>query len=273
MFIKAKGYTKAEIERFRILQQTCFEIQTELAAELREGVSEREVAGELFQRYRKAGAGNFFHLPVALFAERTGLPGRWGIGSFYPRNVKLKRGDAVILDGAPLFDGFMVDTSYSFAFGANAKHAEMMRSLLEQRTRIHDAVNQNQSFREIAQRVADDCEVLGYEGVHEKHPGEVLGHRAVRVRGPQGWRLRGSDGASLSWFLVKSAQARYLPKQSPLWNRNASSDHAPTEGLWLVEPHFACDTFGAKWEEILVIEKGGAHWLEDEPPHVREWSG
>ena len=272
MFIKSKGFSSSELDRFRSLQQTCFGIQSQLATELQAGVSEREIASELFDRYRRAGAGNFFHLPVVLFGERTGLPGRWGIGKFYPRDVKLEPGDAVILDGAPLFDGFMLDTSSSFAFGSNPKHDEMMRSLLVQRTKIHDAVNRNLSFVEIAQAVADDCKSLGYEGVHEKHPGEVLGHRAVRVRGPQGWRLRGSDGASLSWFLMKSAQAKYSAKQSPLWNRSASSDHAPTDGLWLVEPHFAGPEFGAKWEEILVIEGGRARWLEDEPPHVQKWA-
>lgn len=273
MFIKSKGYSTAELDRFRSLQTTCFRIQTELAQELEEGVTEREVAVELFARYRKAGAGNFFHLPVTLFGDRTGLPGRWGIGKFFPRDVRLAKGDAVILDGAPLFDGFMVDTSYSFAFGQNSKHDEMMNSLLVQRTKICDAVNRKASFLEIAQGVANDCAALGYEGVHEKHPGKVLGHRALRVRGPQGWRLRGSDGASLSWFLMKSAQARYLPNQSPLWNRETTSDHAPTEGLWMVEPHFANEQFGAKWEEILVVEKDRAYWLEEAPPHVREWGG
>jgi hypothetical protein len=272
MFIKSKRFTNRELDTFRSRQQTCFQIQTELASELREGVTEKEIAAALFTRYRKAGAGNFFHLPVALFGDRTGLPGRWGIGKFYPRDNRLKQGDAVILDGAPLFDGFMVDTSYSFCFGTNSKHDDMMRSLLDQRTKIEEAVNQKRSFLEIAQGVADDCSALGYEGVHEKHPGEVLGHRAVRVRGPQGWRLRGSDGASLSWFLMKSAQAKRLPRQSPLWNRRPASDHPPTDGLWLVEPHFAADDFGAKWEEILVIEGGRARWLEDEPPHVRAWA-
>lgn len=272
MFIKAKGFSKTEIDRFRWLQQTCFGIQVELAGELEAGVTEKEVAVELFKRYRKAGAGNLFHLPVVLFGERTGLPGRWGIAKFFPRDVELKQGDAVILDGAPLFDGFLLDTSYSFSFGSNPDHDLMMRSLLLQREKIHEAVNRNLSFLEIAQGVADDCDTLGYEGVHEKHPGAVLGHRSVRVRGPQGWRLRGSDGASLSWFLMKSAIARYRPEQSPLWNRGPSSDHAPTDGLWLVEPHFASAGFGAKWEEILIIEQGEARWLEDDPPHLREWA-
>ena len=272
MYVKASGFSAAELDRFRDLQRACFAIQTELAAELQAGVTERQVASELFRRYRKIGAGNFFHLPVALFGARTGLPGRWGIGHFFPRDVALEPGDAVILDGAPMIGGFLLDTSYSFSFGARPAHAEMMRSLLDEREKIRAAVDAGHSFRRIAQDVADRCQALGYEGVHEKHPGRVLGHRGVRVRGPQGWRLRGSDGVSLGWFLAKSALARTLPRQSPLWNREASSEHAPTDGLWMVEPHFAADGFGAKWEEILVIEDGRARWLEDAPPHVREAS-
>jgi Xaa-Pro aminopeptidase len=87
MFIKSKRFTTAELDRFKTLQETCFGIQVELAGELEPGMSEREVAVELFQRYRAAGAGNFFHLPVALFGPRTGLPGRWGIREFFPRDV------------------------------------------------------------------------------------------------------------------------------------------------------------------------------------------
>ncbi len=268
MFIRAKNFSDTELDQFRRLQRTCFQIQETLAGELQEGVTEKEVAEELFRRYHAAGAGNFFHLPVALFGERTGLPGKWGIVKFFPRDIALKDGDAVILDGAPLFDGFMVDTSYSFCFGHDQDHDAMMGHLLDQRGKIKAAVNAGQSFSAIAEQVRSDGAALGYESAHEKHPGEVLGHRALRVRGPQGWRLRGSDGASLSWFLMKIGQSKYLANQSPLWNRSDASDHAPTDGLWMVEPHFANGRFGAKWEEILVIQAGHAEWLDEGVPHV-----
>ena len=266
MFIKTKGFSATELDQFLTLQRTCFRIQTEMARELEVGVTEKSVARELFRRYRAAGAGNFFHLPVVLFGERTGLPGRWGIGNFFPRDTALKEGDAVILDGAPIFDGFMIDTSLSFSFGDTPAHDEMMASLLVQRHKIRDAVNSGASFLSIAEGVAADCAALGYEGVHEKHPGAVLGHRALRLRWPRGWRLRGADGVALSWFLMKIGLSRFFARQSPLWSRHATSDHAPTDGLWMVEPHFSNGEFGAKWEEILVIEGGEARWLDDTPP-------
>lgn len=272
MFIKAKGFDAGELVRFRELQKICFDIQAKMASELEAGLTERAVAQELFRRYRAAGAGNFFHLPVVLFGARTGLPGQWGIGKFYPREVELKEGDAVILDGAPMFDGFMLDTSYSFAFGDNPAHDAMMGHLLKQREAIRDAVNAGKTFLQVAEDVASDCAALGYEGVHEKHPGAVLGHRAIRVRGPQGWRLRGADGAALGWFLLKVAQSKFFARQSPLWNRNPAGNHAPTDGLWMVEPHFSSGDFGAKWEEILIIEDGKARWLQDDPPHVPRWA-
>jgi hypothetical protein len=46
MFIKARGFSKSELDRFRSLQKTCFGIQAELAAELQPGVSERGSPGD-----------------------------------------------------------------------------------------------------------------------------------------------------------------------------------------------------------------------------------
>jgi len=34
-------------------------------------------------------------------------------------------------------------------------------------------------------------------------------------------------------------------------------------GLWAVEPHIGSKTFGAKFEEILVVTTHGAQWLSE----------
>jgi len=213
-------------------------------------------------------------LPVVLFGERTALPGNFTVGKFFPKSRSLKKGDSVIMDSAPLFKGYMVDTSYSFCFGENPEHKKMMAHLAKYRDEICDAVNNGETFKAIADKVFDDITAMGYEPVHTKHPGEVLGHRAIKtVDVPFTARLQGFDALSLGWFILKVRLANSgLGKESPLWNGLKTSNHKPHDGLWLVEPHAGLGDVGAKWEEILVIENGKAYWLDDETPHVKQWA-
>ena len=273
MFVKTRNFSPAALERFRRLQQQSFAILERAAASLEGGETEKDVARGLVRDFRAAGVKSFFHLPVVLFGERTALPGDWSIGSFFPTSRALADGDSVILDAAPLFDGYLVDTSYSFCFGENAAHRDMMVNLSGFRDRICADVNEGRSFKAIADDVARDIRDMGYEAVHTKHPGEVLGHRAVKTpRLPFTWRLSGFDAPSLGWFILKGKAARRgLSRSAPTWNGHPESDHAPHDGLWLVEPHAGAGPVGAKWEEILVIHRGRAEWLDNDPPHVRQW--
>lgn len=228
----------------------------------------------LVKRYRASGAGSFFHLPVVLFGERTALPGDWSLGKFFPRSRSLEPGDSVILDAAPLFDGYLVDTSYSFCFGDSAEHRRMMQHLALYRDSVPAAINSGATFKQVATEVLDTMTAAGYEPAHTKHPGEVLGHRAVKTPNfPFQLRLKGFDAVSLTWFKLKDGLAtKRLGRRSPLWNTQEASNHTAHDGLWLVEPHAGGNGVGAKWEEILVIKESQASWLDDSPPHVRQWA-
>lgn len=273
MLIKSKNFTAAELSHFLELQRISFSILEDMGASLEEGVTERDVARTLVRKYRDAGATSFFHLPVTLFGARTALPGDWKIGKFYPKDLPLKAGDSVILDASPLFGAYMVDTSYSFCFGKSDAHKNMMRALAPFRNSVCDSVNLGRNFAAIASDVERSMHENGYEPVHTKHPGEVLGHRALKTATlPFTWRIRGFDGLSLGWFILKGrAAASGIGRENPTWNSQSVSDHPPHDGLWLVEPHAGAGVTGAKWEEILVIERGRARWLDDDPPHVRQW--
>jgi Xaa-Pro aminopeptidase len=272
--VKTHNFSKTSLAQFRDLQHMSFSILEETAASLTGGETEKEVARTLVQRYRAAGADSFFHLPVVLFGERTALPGDWTVQHFFPKTKTLEPGDSVILDAAPLFKGYLVDTSYSFCFGDNDEHRAMMQHLAQYRDSVAAAINNRDTFKIVADRVLETMTTAGYEPVHSKHPGEVLGHRAVKMPNlPFQLRLQGFDAVSLSWFRLKDRLARSgWGRHSPLWNTRETSDHETHDGLWLVEPHAGLGSIGAKWEEILVIEDGEASWLDDSPPHVRQWA-
>jgi Xaa-Pro aminopeptidase len=273
MLVKYKDFSPKMLEEFKRLQTLSFSILEQMAGELTEGVTEKEVARELVKRYRANGFKAFFHLPVVLFGERTALPGNWKLGNFFPKSRTLAKNDAVIMDSAPLSKGFLVDTSYSFCFGENQVHQKMMADLAEYRSSILAAVNQGETFKKIADDVHSKIIHMGYEPVHNKHPGEVLGHRAVKTANlPFRWRLQGFDGLTLGWFKLKGELSKGMFKaKNPTWNQSPQSDHAPYDGLWLVEPHAGLGDVGAKWEEIMVIQNGKAHWLDDDVPHMRQW--
>lgn len=274
MIVKTHNFSESALSRFRELQRLSFSILEETAAGLLGGETEKEVAHALVKRYRGAGAGSFFHLPVVLFGERTALPGDWSLGKFFPKSGALEAGDSVILDAAPLFDGYLVDTSYSFCFGDSAEHRTMMQHLAQYRDSVPASINNGATFKRVATEVQDTMTAAGYAPAHTKHPGEVLGHRAVKTPNlPFQLRLKGFDAVSLSWFKLKDGLAtKRLGRRSPLWNTHEASDHQAHDGLWLVEPHAGRGVVGAKWEEILVIKDGQASWLEDSPPHVRQWT-
>jgi Xaa-Pro aminopeptidase len=270
---KTRNFSEAELARFRELQRLSFSILTEEARKLEPGMSEREVGRRLVKTYYKHGVKSFFHLPVVLFGERTALPGDWTVAQFFPKKRSVAEGEAVIFDCAPIFGEYLVDTSFSFCLGDNAEHREMMRNLASFRTSAPKAVNEGQSFKTITETVNAQIAAWGYEAVHPKHPGNVLGHRAMKLpRLPFTWRNQGFDALSLNWFYANEFAARAHLARSPLWNGTRTSDHAPYDGLWLIEPHAGKGAVGAKWEEILVIQDGHARWLDDDVPHVRQWS-
>jgi len=273
MIVQTDKFSDADIARFRERQQTSFNILEKAATRLVGGETEKDVAHQLVKDYYASGAASFFHLPVVLFGDRAGLPGDWSIGKFYPKKKTLQDSESVILDASPIYDGYLVDTSFSFCFGENEAHREMMIHLSHYRKSILSAVNKGDELKQIASSVINRMEENGYQPAHTKHVGEVLGHRAIKIKKfPIQPRIKGFDALAISWFNIKDKLAMSgLGNQSPLWNTLKSSEHRAHDGLWLVEPHAGKDDVGAKWEEIMVIENGQGRWLEDTPPHVRQW--
>ncbi len=270
--IQFDGFTDAQLEHFRRWQAVSYDVLGEVASRVEPGVTERDATRWAMKAYRREGADRFFHLPVALFGERTALPEPWSTESFWPTDRVLEPGDPIVLDASPIFDGYVVDTSISFNSTPSAVHESAMADDLVYRGTILDAVRAGATFREIALDVDADLTGRGDRNCHGLHPEAVLGHRAVRIIDPGAAPPAdpsGFDATVLGWFIegIVAAQAHGAP--SPTWNDRPTSDHRPVPGLWAVEPHLARGDVGVKWEELLVVEDDDAYWLDDDVPHLR----
>lgn len=274
MSITYKYFNEEELANFKSYQQQSFKTLESVAAQLEEGVTEIQAARMMRKAFHLQGVHTYFHVPVALFGERTAYPGKFGQLEALATDKTLKKGMPVILDAAPIYNGYVVDTSYATTFGDNALYRELHPKLQAFREQILQQVKERRSFKTIELHVNSMIEALGAENCHRKHIGEVLGHRVYKAS-DRFWNritIRQLSVRHVSWLLWKSVAAlKQWQDDSPNWNHRRTSDHKPFPGLWAVEPHFAVDGVGVKFEEIMVITDDDAYWLDDDLPHVRYW--
>jgi Xaa-Pro aminopeptidase len=272
--IKINGYNTEELGRFQHFQKLSYEILESTAQDLQVGTSEKEATRMLRKAFHLAGAHNYFHVPVALFGERSAYPGEFGAFEALPTDRVLKEGDTFILDAAPIFDGYTVDTSCAYNFSNSDVFRKLDQELPTLRRLIKNRIDEDGTFQQIAWEVDNYIRDRGYENCHKKHIGAVLGHRVTKADSNRfaSWAYKGLAIKQVSWFLTRSRLARgKRRKLTPNWNHtNACKDVAP-HGLWAVEPHLASGNVGVKFEEILLIDEDGARWLDDDLPHHRRW--
>jgi Xaa-Pro aminopeptidase len=272
--MKEHGFDAAELDRFRDVQRLAYACATDVAGDLREGVTEKEAARRMVDWMTAAGVSTYFHRPFAWFGARTAFRGiRHGL-DFFPTEQRLSPGMPFLLDVAPIVDGHVADIGYSASLGTNRVQEHMREDLLACRALLLERVRARQSFRRIYEDLDRWIARHGYESAHRVYPERVLAHRVVRLDADRVSRTHvlGFGLDQYRWLIPRSLRARLSPERvaSPLWNDGPESDHPPLPGLWAVEPHLAFGDVGAKWEEILVITEDDAYWLDDHVPHVRE---
>jgi Xaa-Pro aminopeptidase len=275
LIIQQDRFSDAQLEKFKRHQRQSYEILEDCAAALKAGMTEQDAARAMRKGFHLAGARGYFHVPVVLFGDRTAYPGAFGPFEAISTDRVLKDGDAVILDAAPIFDGYKVDTSYAFSFGQNAHFDAADAALVQFRDLLVNLIKDGLSYREVAWKIDDRIKEAGFENCHKKHIGAVLGHRLsyapqYPIRMPKIWGLAPRQ---VSWFFYKSLQSRLgAPAATPNWNASRQCRTKPKDGLWAMEPHIARDGVGVKFEEILVIDKDNVYWLDDDLPHTRRWT-
>jgi Xaa-Pro aminopeptidase len=250
-----RHFSAEEAENYLKSQKLAQRGARHIASLIQEGWSEKTAASLLDQWLMDHGVRSFFHKSFCWFGERTRFVGVKTYYDYLPTERRLQGNEPIILDVAPILNGYTSDIGYSTCLGSNAELAKAKEFLRELRGAIPDMASQAASGAKLWQAVDQIITERGYANVHSQYPFSVLGHRVHEV-------LNGKQLSFIhfGWQSYWSFLSRGLFGQ--LLNHNFAGS---MEGLWAVEPHIGTPTFGAKFEEILVVEDGKARWLGKEP--------
>jgi Xaa-Pro aminopeptidase len=262
------------IEGFRKSQALAYACATEIAGELREGITEIEAARRMATYLSDHGVQEYFHRPFVWFGDRTAFTDFYLDLQFFPTRRRLEPGMPVILDVAPVVEGHISDIGYACRLGDNPLHAQMVADLEPYRALVLEGVRAHKKQIDIYRDVDALIENQGYDNRHLRYPYRVLGHRVtyLPVAARSKRTLGGFGIPALKYVYGRMQDAkRSVEHRSPLWNDSKASDYPTLPGLWAVEPHLGFRGTGVKWEEILVVTETDAYWLDDDLPHVRAW--
>jgi Xaa-Pro aminopeptidase len=258
-------------DAFRAAQRLAYDAAVAVAAGLTPGTTERDAADRLEAALGARGVTRWFHAPFAWFGARSRFAGMEGArrrARFFPSDARIEEGMVGILDVAPIVDGHTADIGYTFRCGGgdDARYTAARQALREVRALIPRRIGEGATMAAIYADVDRVFAAGGFDNRHALYPWGVLGHRIGRI-GTRGPRVAGFGVGALV-ELVGGQLASHLPgaPRSPLWT--AVLERPPEPGLWSMEPHLGAAGWGAKFEEILVVEPGGARWLDDTLPHA-----
>lgn len=255
------------LEGHRRAQQLAYDCAVAVGKELKEGMTEKEAAALLYQYLADHGANVFLHQPFAWFGNHSRFDEYKWFTDFRPSNRRLEADHVAILDVSPVLEGYAGDIGYTCSLRPHAGMERAKDFLLDLRRDLPGLfasdLGTGQIWAEVDRRVKD----AGFDNCHALYPFRVLGHRLNRL--PLGrTRFPLIPVSFLSWF---SFQAQWGFLSRGIAPEILGPDHAGTKnGIWAIEPHIGGDGFGAKWEEILVVDGHMAYWLDDRVPHVLE---
>lgn len=242
-----------DIEGFLKAQRLAHKCASEIAGMLRPGWSEAHTADMMNTWLHDHKVDSFFHKAFVWFGDRTRFEGVKNYFEYLPTKRVLRDDEVFILDIAPIIDGYICDIGYTHCMGSNPEFEKARAYLKDLRDRIPLMFSQNASGGSIWNKIDQDMVIHGYDNIHAKYPFSVLGHR-IHKSSLEGLK---ANFINFGWQSYWEFISRGVFGQ--LLNQNFEGD---LTGLWAIEPHIGTESFGAKFEEILLVKDGHAKWLE-----------
>jgi Xaa-Pro aminopeptidase len=194
-----------EIERIRIASELAESVLLDVLAEVREGISEMELAARIEYQFKRRGAGGPSFPTIALFGSRSSLPH----GQPGPR--ELAPGDIVLIDMGCRRAGYCSDLTrtYSYATIPGTWFDEIYRVVFAAQQAALGQVRAGVRCRDVDAAARGIIDKAGYG----KHFGHGLGH-GVGIEVHESPRLNSESEAVLETGMVVTVEPGiYLPGQ------------------------------------------------------------
>lgn len=215
--------TEEELARIRKAEAIGDEAFSHIIRELNVGMTEQEVAGEIEDAMRKAGADGLSFDTIAVFGDRTAMP------HAVPGKRKLQWGDFVVMDFGCVYEGYCSDMTRTVVMGkADIPQKKMYNTVLEAQLRALSGIRSGIQACEVDKMARKIIENAGY--------GEYFGHGL---------------GHSVGLFIHESPSLS--PKDTTVLRENMTETVEP--GIYI--PDFG----GVRIEDLVVVKKNGCENL------------
>ncbi len=224
----------------------------EIAGFVVAGWTELQAADLLTTYLRDCGADHFSRPVCVWFGERARLAGVGRFRDCLPSPRSLHVGEIFIFDVAPVLDGCAGDFVLTSALGPSPELAAAKAVLADLRAWIPTLFRPGLSGGDIWRHVDGRIAAAGFDNIHAQYAFSALGYRLQRALTKPSLPQRALDFAT-------HAQWRSLTKgvSGNLLHDDASGD---LRGLWSIAPHIGGRGFGAKFSDLLLVDRYGARW-------------
>lgn len=160
-----------ERERMRIASRINDQAMAQFKLLLKEGVTEKEVAGKMLDIYRSLGGDDLSFSPIVSFGTNT------AIGHHEPDDTPLKEGDAVILDVGCRKDSYCSDMTRAFFFKkvADPRHKEIYDTIRKAVAAAEAVCKPGVPLWQIDKAARDVIAGAGYGEYFKRRTGHFIG--------------------------------------------------------------------------------------------------
>jgi Xaa-Pro aminopeptidase len=217
-------------------------IGDEIIKNIKVGMTEKEVENVASEVFKKNGVKQHWHMPIIGVGEgSTKLKSAYALASsYFTRHTRiLRENDIVLIDIAPVYNGYPADYTINHVMGSNPDLEALAAYARDVSIKIAGLVKEGMVVADVFRRAQ---EFIG------KNPDYTLayppfismGHRLCRI--PPIWQKFPEPG--LNYLLFKTSGPFIASGNNTLMN-----------GLWTIEPYLIHKERAAKFEALVFIGK------------------